>query len=340
MNSILNIKLSLPIFIICCFLASGATYIFALKSSNEKIELLTQEQAEKELLATDECNYNVDRMSGYKYIKPLMFVDRDCEAASLKPIKLKILHIIDSYKASQNLNQASVYIRDFNSTSWTAINPQENYEPGSLFKVPILFCFLKMNEIQPGILNRKLRYEVPFENKLNVAFKSKSIQVGKSYTIRELLKYMIVYSDNNATMLLNQNIQFSVLTRIFSDLDLPLPEKNAAHYYFTVSQYSMFMRAIYNACYLNTKDSQYAAELLTQAVFNKGIRNAIPKPIPIAHKFGESGNTDEIQLHESAIVYLHNRPFLLTIMTKGKDNQKLAKLMSDITDVVYEDFAK
>ena len=74
---------------ICCFLASGATYIFALKSSNEKIELLTQEQTEKELLATEDCNYNVDRMSGYKFIKPIMFVDKDCEAASLKPIKLK-----------------------------------------------------------------------------------------------------------------------------------------------------------------------------------------------------------------------------------------------------------
>ena len=26
------------------------------------------------------CNYNVKRMNGFKFIKPLMFVDEDCES--------------------------------------------------------------------------------------------------------------------------------------------------------------------------------------------------------------------------------------------------------------------
>ncbi len=58
--------------------------------------------------------------------------------------------------------------------------------------------------------------------------------------------------------------------------------------------------------------------------------------VPIAHKFGESGTPIEMQLHESAIVYLKNKPYLLTVMTKGKDNKTLSKLIGEISAVTYK----
>ncbi|MFM6934109.1 MAG: serine hydrolase [Flavobacteriales bacterium] len=328
-------KFSLPLIILFSFIASGTTFLITENRYKRKIELIEEEQQ----VSTENCHYQVERMSGYKFVKPLMFVDKDCESKSLSSLKNKVATFIDSYKSTGKINQASIYLRDYNNTAWTAVNSPENYEPGSLFKVPIMICFLKMNELKPGLIDRKLSYNTPFEQSLNVAFKAKSIQLGKSYTIRELLKYMIVYSDNNATMLLNQHIDHQVLVRIFKDLGLAVPDKFAPHYYFTVNQYSMFMRALYNACYLTIEDSEYAAELLSQAVFKEGMRKSIPATIPMAHKFGESGTLEEFQLHESAIVYLKNRPFLLTIMTKGKDNKSLTELISGITKIVFDDMS-
>lgn len=336
MKRIPSIKFSLPLLILCSFIASGTTFLLTEKNYKRKIELIEDEKQTTE----DQCTYQIERMSGYKFVKPLMFVDKDCESKSLAPLKSKIATFIDSYKSAGKINNASVYLRDYNNTAWTAINSTESYEPGSLFKVPILICFLKMNELKPGLINRKIQYNTPYEQKLNVAYKSKTIELGKSYTIKELLKYMIVYSDNNATMLLNQQINHEVVIRIFKDLGLTIPDKFAPHYYFTVNQYSMFMRALYNASYLSIEDSEFAAELLSHAVFVDGMRKAIPSTIPLAHKFGESGTAEEFQLHESAIVYLSNRPFLLTVMTKGKDNQSLSETIQGIAKIVYNDMIK
>ena len=79
------------------------------------------------------CKYNVERLQGYSYVKPLMFVDDECEGDNLAIAKQDINAIIDNYKTTQGVLAASVYLRDFNSGSWTAINDEIQYEPGSLF---------------------------------------------------------------------------------------------------------------------------------------------------------------------------------------------------------------
>ncbi len=203
------------------------------------------------------------------------------------------------------------------------------------FKVPVLITILKMGEDDPGFINKRISYDKAIDDGKNVAFVSKSIQLGQSYTVKELLTYMIKYSDNKATILLESKMKAEVLQKLFTDLGLEAPNIYAKHYFFTTSQYSLFIRAIYNAAYLSIKDSEFAAELLSQCDFKEGIVSGLPKGTSLIHKFGESGTQVEKQLHESAIVYAYNKPFLLTIMTKGKDNKTLSKLIKEITTTVY-----
>jgi beta-lactamase class A len=99
------------------------------------------------------------------------------------------------------------------------------------------------------------------------------------------------------------------------------------------------MRSIYNAGYLNVEDSEFAGNLLSQCDFKAGIVQGLPANTIVAHKFGESGNQAMKQLHESAIVYLKNKPYLLTIMTKGKDNAKLSQFLGELSKSVYTDMA-
>jgi beta-lactamase class A len=150
---------------------------------------------------------------------------------------------------------------------------------------------------------------------------------------------MIKYSDNKATILLESNMKSEVLQKLFTDLGLEAPNIYATQYFFTTSQYSLFIRAIYNACYLSINDSEFAAKLLSECNFKDGIVSGLPKGTPIIHKFGESGNQVEKQLHESAIIYANNKPFLLTIMTKGKENKTLSRLIKEVTNTVYTEMA-
>ncbi|MEI7509981.1 MAG: serine hydrolase [Flavobacterium sp.] len=331
MSSLLNKKISTPYIILITVLSVGITFSITSFISNKK-----QSELESKLQANNSCNYSVTRLDGFKFVKPLMFVDEPCEGGNLEPTEQEINTIIDNYKKFNGVISASVYLREYNTNKWTAINDEEKYEPGSLFKVPVLITYLRMNEKTPGVLDKEITFNQHFVVDKKVAFKDKGIEFGKTYKVRELLRYMIQYSDNNATILLNNNIDSNVLIKLFTDLGLEKPQISASHYYFTVKEYSLFMRALYNAGYLSIDDSEFAAGLLSKCEFKDGIRSGVPENISIAHKFGESGTPAEMQLHESAIVYLKGKTYLLTVMTKGKDNKTLAKLIGDISATVYK----
>jgi beta-lactamase class A len=280
------------------------------------------------------CKTDIKTLEGLKYIRPIMFVDAECESDDLLGLKQRISEIIQRYQANHDANSASFYLKKNDNNDWTSLNEEEEYMPGSLYKVPILIAILKMNEMNPGFLNMQVIFNKKFDIERDVVYNAKSIEFGKTYSIKELLTYMIQYSDNNATVLLHQHMKPEVYRKVFEDFGLKAPVANSQPVV-SVKEYSYFMKAIYNAAYLNIDDSEYAAELLTLCNFKDGIVKGIPLRTPIAHKFGESGDTSEKQLHESGIVYLDGNSYLLTIMTKGKDNKKLSELIAEISQAVY-----
>lgn len=281
------------------------------------------------------CNYDIKRLQGFSYIKPLMFVDEECPSEDLAALQLNIATIIDKYKQNDNVITASAYLKDFSTNKWTAVNETEKFEPGSLFKVPILIACLKMEEKNPGFLNKEILYDKVFNLGKIVAYENKSIHLGSKYTVRELLKYMISYSDNYATALIETIIDGPIVLKMFTDFGLDAPNFAATQYFFNSVGYSYFMRSIYNASYLTIPNSEYAAEFLSKCEFNEGIVKGLPSNVKIIHKFGEAGTESEKQLHESAIVYLKDRPYLLTVMTKGRDPKKLPKLIQEISQMTY-----
>lgn len=286
--------------------------------------------------ASHNCITKSKRINGYQLIKPILYYDEECPSENLSTLNGTLSSIINTYQQSQNLITASVYFRDFDSSEWTCVNETEQFEPGSLFKVATLIAALKMSEEQPGLLNKKITYSKKFDIPKNTAIQSKTLQLGQSYTLRELLSYMIVHSDNDATALVQNNINTGVVVKLFTDLGLETPSYQSKKYFFTAQNYSLFMRLIYNASYLNEENSAFAAELLSQSTFKDGIVKGLPAGTSVAHKFGEAGNASEIQLHESALVYLDNRAYLLTVMTKGKDLKTLSNLIAEISKAVYE----
>ena len=66
----------------------------------------------------------------------------------------------------------------------------------------------------------------------------------------------------------------------------------------------------------------------------------MPSDIQIAHKFGERGiarvgKPEQKQLHDCGIVYYPKRPYLLCVMTRGEDFDKQARIIQDISKIVY-----
>jgi beta-lactamase class A len=78
---------------------------------------------------------------------------------------------------------------------------------------------------------------------------------------------------------------------------------------------------------------------LRKSTFNDGIVKGIPVgKLLIAHKFGESGANQKKELHETAILYLDDKPYLITIMTRGQTNvdlSRLAVVIQEMSHAIY-----
>lgn len=315
------------------FVSCAITFYIG-KYFNSKISEQTGQTIKQ--IESNSKNYKFDRLKGYRLIKPLLYVIKDEESEKYQAIKLKLTKYIEKLKKSKKIISASVYLKDFDGGDWICINDSETFYPGSLIKVPGLITYLKMAEKNPAILDKVLFFDTPHQSVPNQTFNSHQIKAGKKYTVRELLKYMISYSDNNATYLLNKNVDLAAFHKLFDDLEIP--KLNNGNKKITAKNFSLFLNVLFNASYLNKDNSEFAVELLEACDFKLGLVNGLPVNTIVAHKFGEMGDDNTRQLHESGLIYIHGNPYLLTIMTKGYDVKDLPLILSTMSKMVYQDF--
>jgi beta-lactamase class A len=276
------------------------------------------------------------RMNNYQFTHPLLLTDIGNESDDLTGLKNEISSIIDSKMNTGEITSASVYLTRLNDGHWTGVNCSEQFHPGSLIKVPVMMTYLRESEKNPGLLDRK--FSLNQNSKVpNQTFNDKSIVPGRNYSVKELLYFMITQSDNNATLLLNQNVNVEEFKHLFASIGITEPDIHSPDYNITASEYSKFLCVLYNASYLNNEDADYALSLLAQCSFKDGLLNGLPQGMKVAHKFGEWGQPTAgglHELHESGIIYFDGNPVLVTIMTKGREVKPLPGVISEITRLI------
>ncbi len=324
-------------FLAVAILMSALITYFVTKATTENV--ITPSNTDTDVSSCN--NFDLIRLKGYKYVDPLLFAERDCEATTLKPLEQEISAYIDNQKQSGKLVSASVYIRTLDDGEWTDVNPDEQYHPASLLKLPVLFTFARMAETKPEILNEKVLFKQHDSSLPKQMFPSKSLEPGHTYTIRELLQYLIAYSDNDALYLLYNYHNPDVYKKVFADLNVPMPNTDRDDAGITVKEYSTFLKVLYNGTYLSLASSEFALSYLAESDFKNGVVKGLPANTTVAHKFGEYFKGNYCELHESAIVYLGGKKdFLITIMTKGTDMKVLSDVLGNISNITYNFVSK
>ncbi len=283
-----------------------------------------------------------DPNNPYRFVDPLLAcnVGATAPTASLDELKKEIVTLFEQSISSQKIEDASIYVRRMRDGSWTGVNTDTTYTPASLMKVPILITYLKQSEYNPDFLSYTVTItQDPAKNQEQDIAPEESVVVGETYTINELLSLMIVQSDNRALNVLMNYLDSTVLEESFTDLGITTPE-DAATYTISPRLYSRFFRILYNATYLSEENSEKALRLLNKSAFLDGIRAGVPEDIDVAHKFGEASTTLDggvtgHELHDCGIVYTDN-PYVLCVMTKGKNVDELSTFLKDASRVVHE----
>lgn len=298
----------------------------------------------KKTLAGSDSFIIREHEKNFKFINPLLAVGDFPALHNFKPLEDKIANFINDSEQADKIDSAAVYFRDFNTGQWLGVNEDEKFSPASIYKLILMIIYLKNAEEDPSLLLTKVIYQGNLQNASQQdEFSSSSprIEIGKTYEITEIIRRMIVYSDNDAKNILSSLIAPETKNTVFMDLGLPVLDFNDSGDTMSAKSLGLFFRVLYNASYLSHNMSEAALELLSQAAFKEGIVAGIPPNINIAHKYGRrtfiaaDNQIISEQLHDCGIVYHSRHPYFLCVMTKGKNSQNLKEVIQQISHLIY-----
>lgn len=295
----------------------------------------------------EETRLEALRMSGYKFISPLLACDTsyDGQSNELNNLENKIRQSLDRAKVDKNIDIASVFYREFSTGYTLDINPEEKYYPASLNKIPVMMSAYKIAETNPGILAKKIQAFPDKDTNINLEiFPRSSMKPGEVNTIQEAIDKMIKFSDNNAFYALAENIDVDVFKSTFRDLQIPIREDASAPAdYMTAKDFSYFLRVLYNSTYLRRDFSEKSLKSLSEVDFKEGLVAGLPREVTVSHKFGIKTDFQkqvprDRELHDCGIIYHSERPYLLCVMTKSSGTlEGVQKTIKEISQITYAD---
>lgn len=247
-------------------------------------------------------------------------------------------------QAKGELSRASVYFLALESGATFGIQEDTKFAPASLLKLPLAFVYLVLEAEQPGLLNKKLPYaavqvrdyQIPAQNELSPA----GLAPGAPTTIEALLRAAVAHSDNLAYYILLQYLKDQPqgaerFQRTLQEIGIVDPEKLTDETV-SVHNYASLFRLLYNASYLDVDASERLLSWLGEAAYDKGLAAGVPRGVVVANKFGERSLDDgSRQLHDCGIVYHESDPYVLCVMTKGRDFGDLEATIAEVSERVY-----
>jgi beta-lactamase class A len=290
--------------------------------------------------------------SDFSFINPLL----DCnlsekKAESLNSLDSALRDNIAKYQKQGNASRVSVFVRDLRSSRFVGINENEMFFMASLLKLPVLIGGYKLAEVEPKILDQEIPYTgAPDLYREQYVQPLEMLEVGKSYTVRDLMKRAVVYSDNTAAQILFDYYPPEFLDRIIQALGIEFvrPEGTKENLV-TARTYAGIFRSLYKASYLTREYANEALSVLTETVYDDGATAKLPKETLVAHKFGERSfpNPSDSskftrQLHECGLVYAKDgaEPYTFCIMTEGTEYAELQKILQDLSLEIYNAMSK
>jgi beta-lactamase class A len=285
------------------------------------------------------------RQGGYRFINPLLECEDDDmrQSSEIRSFEADLQKHVDALLKSGRATHVSVYYRDMKNGPWLGVNENELFTPASLLKVPLMVAVFMTADRDRRALEKPILVPADMRDTNNVAVykPAESLARGRTYTTDEVVRHMIRFSDNDSAVLLLQNVDWKVLERTYKDLDVNIPDVANPENFMTLKAYASVFRVLYNATYLPKDLSERALDLLTQTDFRRGLSAGVPEGVLVAHKFGTAfyktspqGTTK--QLHDCGIVYHPTHPYLVGVMTRGKDYEDLAGVVSGISRFVYD----
>ena len=248
---------------------------------------------------------------------------------NLTPLREELRDLVGERAASST----TLYFEFLNTGGNISINDHLSMLAASLPKLPLAMVVAK--KIENGewtydstlVLSESVRDDGSGE-----LYKE---PMGTAFTIEKLLEEMLIHSDNTAYHILLENVADADLLAI--EAEIGIEQLGDSQGKTTAKEYSRLYRALYTSSFLTRENSSKILGWLLETDFDKYLASGLPRGTPFANKWGK--NTNDNVYHDSGIVYIPGRPYILTVMVQGDgswNEDALAQdLMHDISEKVY-----
>lgn len=278
--------------------------------------------------------------AAYRWINPLLDCLGEENARGTRMFQAALQERIARETASGEVSRVALYFRDLRDGPVISIHGEETFLPASLLKLPLLIAVLQEVERAPAVWDEAIPVppNAPFLQVFEPA--ASPFLAGERYPVSALAAEMARSSDNAAMAALAQRFGTKGITRLYDELGVITPADGVPDF-LGVRDYSAIFRLLYNASYLGRAESERALELLSRADFRDGLVAPLPKGIAVAHKYGERGlENGENQLHDCGIVYFPGHPYILCVMTRGRDWAAQSRAIQDLSRWVYDELRR
>lgn len=221
-----------------------------------------------------------------------------------------------------------IYYYDLVNGDSFGINESEEFTAASTFKVPLNLYVYK--GIKEGKINPEgtLKYtEADYEGGAGII---QNEAFGKIYTVRELSRYSLVYSDNVATRMLIRLVGRPNVKKFMREMggSVVSDSKNVS----CPKDMGLYLRKVHEFCSENGKIGEELLKNMIETDFHDRLPLLLPKDLKIAHK---TGNLIGI-VHDVGIIYT-DKPYILAVMSKDViSDEETNTVIANISKKVYD----
>lgn len=229
-------------------------------------------------------------------------------------------------------------------TGWTMqVNGSQEFPAASVAKVPVMACAYHLYSLGTLDLNRKILFKE--SDKLGGSGVLQWMRGGKSYTLRNLIRMMIVLSDNTATKLVVDTIGLKAINDYMVSIGLAntiikdptmLVEPPAYNNNLTTPlDMARLLVKINGGQGFTQKAKLEMLSYMRNQRYRWGIWRGVPAGTKVADK---TGNLEGI-LNDVGIVYAKSGNYILSVFTQGFKKQRTARLLiNEISKAAYEEY--
>lgn len=205
----------------------------------------------------------------------------------------------------------SVYFEDVNSGNVYMYNEDEKYYIASVIKAP--YCMYLYDLASQGKIDLQQKFTFEEKHKQEGTGKLKEMETPIDLTIRELISYAIIDSDNTAMKILLNTYNYIDYQKYAISLGIKYPDdvKYVVNGDIGAIDAGVYLGALFDFIETN----EYGPELKKDML---ATRNAmITSKYPIARKYGWA----DLSFHDMGIVYAPN-PYLIAVLTNHDEGKQ------------------